>query len=355
MQEFSFQLAIFLACLAAGPAAVWAASSAPGTGGTIRKTPGWQPPQPQAARAQVLAWLATTAADPAAKTKATALWAALPERATGSELLDRLAETCAVVDPAAAKLVALCSRPRAQLVLSDQAWLTAGQTPPLVANNLRFYYGRWLVLGSWFDEALEQLAGLKPADVVAPAELLFYQGVTHHRLLNKEQGLKAVGQLLDGAEQSPRRYVCVAALIQADLEALEPDTLDHVARRMEDIQRRLDLGRAGPKVRKVEDGVIDSLDKMIKKIQDQQKQSESQGGGATQSTKPAEASRPMGGRGPGEVAKKNIGNQSGWGDLPPKQREEALQHIGRDFPAHCRDIVEQYFRRLATEENSENK
>jgi len=50
------------------------------------------------------------------------------------------------------------------------------------------------------------------------------------------------------------------------------------------------------------------------------------------------------------VTKRDVGHKSGWGDLPPKQRDEALQQIGRDFPAHYRDIIEQYFRRLAAEE-----
>jgi hypothetical protein len=57
----------------------------------------------------------------------------------------------------------------------------------------------------------------------------------------------------------------------------------------------------------------------------------------------------MGGRGPGEVTKKKIGSGSGWGDLPPRDREEAMQEIGRDFPSHYRDAIEQYFRRLAGE------
>jgi hypothetical protein len=60
----------------------------------------------------------------------------------------------------------------------------------------------------------------------------------------------------------------------------------------------------------------------------------------------------MGGKGPGEVEKKNIGSGSGWGDLPPKEREAALQDVGRDLPSHYREVIEQYFRRLA-EEGSE--
>ena len=207
---------------------------------------------------------------------------------------------------------------------------------------------------SLFDEAQEQLSGLTPADVVAPASLLFYQSVVYHALLNKESGLKSIDELLAGAEASPRRYVALARLMQEDLKGLQDDTLDHIARRMDDIRRRLDLGRAGPKVRKEEDGVIKSLDKIIKKLEEQQQQQ--QAGGvptAFSPSSPAQESRIMGGKGPGKVTKKNIGSGSGWGDLPPKEREEAMQQIGRDFPSHYRDVIEQYFRRLAAEGSGE--
>lgn len=336
------------------PAAL-AAGSLPVMPDAMPKTPGWQAPPLREVKTRALAWLETNKPDAAVRTKAAALWADAPQQASGADVLGRLAQTFALVDPNAARLLVICSKPRSQAVLPSQAWLTDAKTPSWVGANLRLFYGRWLVQGSWFDEAMEQIAALKPGDVVAPAELLFYQGVAYHRLLNKEEGLKAINQLLDGAEGSPRRYVAVGRLMQADLTGLEPDTLDHVARRMEDIQRRLDLGRAGPKVRKVEDGVIESLDKMIKKIEEQQQQQSSNSGGQLRSSSPAPNSAPLSGRGPGEVTKRNIGNKSGWGDLPPKQREEALQHIGREFPAHYQDIVEQYFRRLATEESNENK
>ncbi|MDX1944399.1 MAG: hypothetical protein SFU86_03255, partial [Pirellulaceae bacterium] len=74
--------------------------------------------------------------------------------------------------------------------------------------------------------------------------------------------------------------------------------------------------------------------------------------GTIRSSSPAPDSTPMGGKGPGQVANKDIGNKSGWGDLPPKQRQEALQQIGKDFPAHYRDMIEQYFRELASDEQA---
>jgi hypothetical protein len=62
-----------------------------------------------------------------------------------------------------------------------------------------------------------------------------------------------------------------------------------------------------------------------------------------------------GGRAPGQVTPKKFSNKGEWGDLPPKEREEAVQQIGRDFPSHYRDAIEQYFRRLAEEEDNKGK
>ena len=139
--------------------------------------------------------------------------------------------------------------------------------------------------------------------------------------------------------------------MEADIKPLETDSLDEVARLMEDIQRRLQLARAGKRVRKQEDDVVAKLDKMIEELekqqQQQQQQQQSGGAGGSQSNKPAEDSMPLGGR--GNVDQKKIGDRAGWGDLPPKQREEALQQISKDLPAHFREVIEEYFRKLANE------
>jgi hypothetical protein len=181
---------------------------------------------------------------------------------------------------------------------------------------------------------------------------LFYQSAVYHKLLDRDAGLDTLGKLLQGPENCPRRYRVLAKMMLADMSQLEDDSLEHIARRMDDIRRRLDLGRAGPKVRKVEDGVIESLNKKIKEMEDkQQQQQQQQSSNSPRSSKPAQDSRFQGGKGPGEVVKRNIGSKSGWGDLPPKEREEALQQIGRDLPANYRDVIEQYFKRLASEES----
>lgn len=311
----------------------------------------WQQPTVAAARQQVFEWLDAQQPDAETRARAERLWDAVPESPSGEELLEAAAQTFALTEANVRTLVETCAQPRKEPVLPSHAWLADAATPPLVSANLRLYYGRWLAHQTLYDEAAEQLAGIKPGDVVDPASLLFYQAVVHHRLLEKEKGLQAARELLAHGHSPPRRYTTVARLIEADLKDLEPETLDHIARRMEDIQRRLDLGRAGPKVRKIEDGVIESLDKMISELEQQQQKSASMssGGQGSQSQSPLPDSRIAELKGRGEVTKRNIGSEAGWGDLPPREREEVLQQIGREFPSHYRDVVEQYFRKLAAE------
>lgn len=333
-------------------AVVFVAAAAPARAEPVEapgKLASWQAPGFDQVRAQVAAWLDEIKADPAVRAKVESLWAG-PERPAGAELLGRLVRSFALADENARKFVEQCSGTKPPSSPPPQPWLADPKTPAWMARNVRLWYGRWLAQQRLFDEALEQLDGLRPEDVVDPASLLFYQAIVYHRLLNRDAAMEALTRLLDGADQGPRRYATVARLMEADLKDLKEDSLDHIARRMEDIERRLDLGRGGPKVRKIQDGVIQSLDKLIKELEEAQQQQEAAAAGENiQPTNPAKDSVPMGGKGRGAVTKRDVGHQSGWGNLPPKQREEALQQIGRDFPGHYRDIIEQYFRKLASE------
>ena len=318
----------------------------------------WKSPAAADVRQQVFAWLEASDADEPTRASAEALWQTVTMEENAEYLLDLTCATLALADPRARELVDSCSQPRKSVALPEVTWLSDANTPDLLRNNLRLFHGRWLVQERLYDEAAEQLASLKTGDVVDPAALLFFQAVVHHRMLARDEGLSAIARLLEQGDQIPRRYASLARLMQADLDGLKDDSLDHIARRMEDIRRRLDLGRAGPKVREVEDGVIASLDKLIDEMEKQQQAAAAaaaaaQGGKQNSPLQPLPDSMPMGGKGEGKVANKPVGDESGWGDLPPKQRDEALQQIGQEFPAHYRDMIEQYFRKLATDESAE--
>lgn len=301
------------------------------------------------ARQRFDAWLDAQDASETARVEAAELWAN-GDDPRGAELLERVARSIAVVDERAARIVATCDSDSA-LALPDAGWLTESAEKDFERANLRLMYGRWLAKHQLYEEARQQLEGLTPEDVIDPATLLFYQAVSYHRLLDQEQGLSVLKRLQHDVADSPERYLAVATLMQSDLEALEEESLDHISRRMDDIRRRLDLGRAGPKTREVEDGVIASLDKMIEEMEQQQQQQQQQqsGGGSNTPAMPMPDSRIAGGSGPGETKRRDLGDTSGWGALPPKEREAALQQIGKDFPSHYRDVVEEYFRRLATQ------
>ena len=90
---------------------------------------------------------------------------------------------------------------------------------------------------------------------------------------------------------------------------------------------------------------------MIEKLEQQQQQQSSSSVGA-QGQQPMPDSRLPSMHAPMQVDQRDIGSQSDWGDLPPKEREQALQQIGREFPAHYRELIEQYFRELADDTNN---
>ncbi|HEY2761205.1 MAG TPA: hypothetical protein VGI75_10685 [Pirellulales bacterium] len=329
--------------------------------------PSWQIPTSAEVHAQIDSWL--DAVQPAAplRAQAEALWAAT---VPADQVLQQTVAAISLVDDQARTLTKLCEHSHGPVKTPDFAWLVDGKTPALVRNNMRLWFGKWLAEERLYDEAMSQLDGLTPADVVDPAALLFYQSICHHWLLHKTEGLASINKLLEQRKAIPRRYQQLADLMQADLNDLEDDSLDHISRRMNDVARRLDYGHAGQKVRTEEDGIVASLDKMIQQLQDMANsrnanQQQQQGQGQDQqsgrrrvaadpqgekSTAPARDSTAARAHGAGQVTSKNVGNKSGWGDLPPKDREEAMQQIGKEFPSHYRDVIEQYFRKLASEE-----
>jgi hypothetical protein len=300
-------------------------------------------------RQELDAWLALQSFDEFTRERAVRTW---DESADTGDALDRFIDTLAAVDERVALLVEHCAAARTgPAAQPDLGWLIDSRTSPLVSNNARLFYARWLAQNALYDEALEWMSGLKASDVVAPDVLLFYRAIAHHQLVQPDEVGAALDTLLEQESLLPQRYQELARLLRKDIDGLSDDSLDHVARRMADVRRRLSLGHAGDRVQLVERGVMESLDKMIKELEDKaQRQGAQQGqAGGAPAGSPMEDSRIAELKAPGEVDQRDIGDTAGWGDLPAKEREQAMQQIGRDFPAHYRELVEQYFRQLAEE------
>ncbi len=234
--------------------------------------------------------------------------------------------------------------------------------PAFVIHHARFLYGKRLAERQMYDEALHELNQPLHDQVVDPAALLFFQAACQHYLLQKEQCIATIKQLLARSEGLPARYLSVAQMMLSDIEPLEEDSLDEVARLMRDIERRLGLGRAGKRVRQTEEDVVAKLDKMIEDLeqqrqqqqQQQQAQNQSQQQGRPDPSQPLEQQVPGDVMGPGNVDPKDAKNQGEWGNLPPKERQEALQQISNEYPSHYRRAIEEYFRKIAREPTAGN-
>ncbi|MEQ8211139.1 MAG: hypothetical protein RH917_15030 [Lacipirellulaceae bacterium] len=278
---------------------------------------------------------------------------------TPSILLEKVVESFALTEPRVAELLKLCREPYTEPPLPDTAWLNdepldeQGLSKFLRAN-VSLYYARWLAQHRLYDETIVLLESIKPAEVIDPAALFFYRAVAYQQVVKPDLARAEIVRLLEREEEIPRRFQQVARLLERDLANLDDESLGKVAKQMDDVGRRLSLGRAGRQVQVIEDDVLDALDKLIKQAEEQQKQQQSSASPPSQSDKPMEDSRPTELKAPGRVDAKDIGKKAGWGDLPPKEREQALQQIGRDFPAHYREVIEEYFRELATESSESN-
>ena len=248
-------------------------------------------------------------------------------------------------------LTDLSSMPPIEIIRLEEK-LTQTENDTFATETIRLWTARKLIRLGRYDEAALLLENLPLDSSVDPTTLLFCKAACEYWLLRIEEAAQSVAKLLEREKELPVRYRQLALLLETDITSLKEDSLDHISRRMRDVTRRLELGHAGPGVQAVQSGVIDSLDKLIKKLEEQKKQQASGGagssGGSMSDGRPMEDSQLAGGKGRGEVKKRELGETDEWGDLPPREREDALQQIGRDYPAHYREAIEQYFKRLAT-------
>jgi hypothetical protein len=235
-----------------------------------------------------------------------------------------------------------------------------GALPTWIKPELELAYARALIHHQFIDEAIAHLQPLAIDATTDPATWLFHLAVCQHHLLMKQPCEETLQKLLERETEIPTRYAITARLMLSDIEPLKENSLDEIARMMNDVERRLSLGRAGKQVRDQEQAIVDKLEKMIDQLEQQQQQQKQQQQQQQQQKKnqqqkqrqssqdqPMDRAQAAGSQGEGDVDEKDIGDNSGWGNLPPAQRQEALQSITKDLPSHYREVIEAYFKRLA--------
>ncbi len=320
--------------------------------GTLRAT------DEDAARTQAQTWLAESGKTDAGNQAAfDAIWK------TDRTVLDKVADTLALGNPDAKTLLTEARDPKSAAPTEVPSLLKDRKLPSFFRANLALAYGKALSNRRIYEETLEALETVKPEQVVDPATLLFHKAVAEHGLMKMREASNSIVRLLDDVVDAPERYKTVAALMVFDMMAWKDKDLGSIARKMDNIERRLDLSRGGPKTQKIQKDVVARLDELIK-----EKENQAGGGGGggnggncppggqpgnnpnntTNPSAPQNDSFGGNGSGPGNVDPKRLKELAEvWGKLPEKDRAKAMTELTRDMPPRYRAVIEKYFKEIS--------
>jgi len=279
-------------------------------------------------------------------------------------VLDKVALTLALGDAEAARLLAQARDADDSAPTEIPTVLGDKSKDSFYRNNLALAYAKALTSRKVYEEALETFALVKSDEVVDPAAFYFHKAVCEYELMLKDKADSSIDRLLGDVTDSPERYLRVAALMHFDMLSWQEKDLGWVARKMENIQRRLDLKRGGKQTQKQQKEVLVRLDEMIKEIENKQKQQGQcpngggcpngcpggqDGFGKDKSTSPAKDTIKSADKlGTGQAENKKVQEiAENWGKLPEKERAKALVELTRGLPAQDRAVIEAYFKRLA--------
>ena len=204
---------------------------------------------PDQARSQALDWLKSVGkADGPTLEQFNAIWAENSDR----PVLDRVADTLALGSAEARKLLAEARDPNAPAPTQVPELLKDAKQPLFFRANLALAYAKALSKRRVYEEALESLQTTRPEQVVDPASYLFHKAVAEHAKAKKREAEDTIVRLLDDVVDAPERYKMLAALMHFDMMTWKDKDLGDVARKMSDVERRLELARGGPQTQKTQ-------------------------------------------------------------------------------------------------------
>jgi hypothetical protein len=168
--------------------------------------------------------------------------------------------------------------------------------------------------------------------------------------MQKKDASRSIGRLLDEVVEAPERYKSVAALMLLDMLTWKDRDLDAVAREMANSGRRLQLARGGPATQKIQKDIVDRLDEIIKRLEEDPDGPRIPGPPqpGNKPTSPKEESTPSHNSGKGEVNParlKQIGGQ--WNNLPEAERRQLIQELTRGMTQKHAQAIQNYFERMS--------
>jgi hypothetical protein len=215
------------------------------------------------ARAEAWAWLqARTKADQEAQKRFETIWAD-GERT----VLECLGATFELGDPEAAALLKEARDAHHSAPTNVPKMLTDSSRSAFERANLGLLYARMLVQRRVYEEALGVLRLTKVEQVADPAAYFFDRAVAEHALMQKSEANRSIVGLIEDVGDVPDRYRVLALLMYQDMLNWRDKDLGDIARKMDNIERRLELARGGPQTQKLQREVVARLDELIKQLE----------------------------------------------------------------------------------------
>jgi hypothetical protein len=313
-----------------------------------------QTPTLEAARDQALAWLTAIGKNEGVTRAAfDGLW-----QPGDRPILDRIADTLALGNADAARLLAEARDPNAPAPLELPDLIRDKKQPIFFRANLALAYAKVLSGRRVFESSLAALRTVKASEVIDPAVYHYHRAVAEYALRLRDDARRSVARLGD-VSNAPERYRALAELMRQNMNGWKDRDLGWIADSMGNIGRRLDLGWGGPTTRKMQRDVIAALDDLIRELEPPPPPFGPPGDPGDDPSPPGPPRpgpwQPIPGpdgprppvTGSGIVTDQELANQAkNWGSLPPKQRASVMAQLARTLPGSQRQELEDYSKKL---------
>ncbi len=194
----------------------------------------------------------------------------------------------------------------------------------------------------------------------------FMLGYCQVHNLEYRQAYATFEDFLKNHPTAPERLIVGARQILTELDRRAPGRIGDVRDIMHYARRKISNARIDDDLIERQQEAVSLLDALIQEAEDQENQgqgggeggggsggggdsggSNNPGGGAQRSTKP------QGQGDTGELRRSRARPGEMWGKMPPRDREELLQTLQKQFPSQYRELLEQYYKQLAKDAPTE--
>jgi len=234
-----------------------------------------EPMSAETAKSKAEAWLKEVGkADAATTARLQEIW-----KQEDRTVLDRLVDSFALGSDQVEKLLAEARSPMADAPVDVPTLFKDEKASVFFKANMALAYARSLNGRRVHEEALSVLKLFTPEQVADPSSYLFHRAIAEHAMIMKKEATTTITRLLDDVTGAAERYKTVSALILLDMQTWKDKDLGAVARKMDNIERRLDLARGGPQTQKLQKEIVARLDELIKELENKKKKDGGGGGG----------------------------------------------------------------------------